>query len=175
MHIHAVGRCEGPAFATAGGHFNPTAAQHGLSNPLGPHAGDLPVLFVTADGSGTVATVTPLVSLADGVLNSLFDADGSALVIHAANDDHMTDPTGGSGDRIACGVIGRPAAAAAVASPTTMPAGGTAGLTPPRTGSGGQPLEEGRTVLVLLAAIAAVCVFGGRALTARVPRSRGAA
>lgn len=105
LHIHAVGKCEPEAnFTTAGGHFNPYAKKHGLKNPEGPHAGDMPNLAVGADGTAKTEMVASLVAVDAGV-NSLFDADGSALVIHASPDDGMTDPTGNSGARIACGVI----------------------------------------------------------------------
>ena len=103
LHIHTVGACT-PDFAAVGGHFNPTTAQHGLDNPSGPHAGDLPNLEIDADGNGTYEATTTLVTLAQGD-NSLFDSDGSALVIHADPDDLITDPAGNSGDRIACGII----------------------------------------------------------------------
>lgn len=103
VHIHEVGRCE-PPFASAGGHFNPTKRQHGLQNPAGPHAGDLPNITIGADGSGRLETVTDRVTIAGGP-TSIFDADGSAIVIHAAPDDHRTDPAGNSGARIACGVV----------------------------------------------------------------------
>ena len=103
LHIHTVGACT-PDFAAVGGHFNPTTAQHGLDNPSGPHAGDLPNLEIDADGNGTYEATTTLVTLDQGD-NSLFDSDGSALVIHADPDDLITDPAGNSGDRIACGII----------------------------------------------------------------------
>jgi Cu-Zn family superoxide dismutase len=103
IHIHEVGRCE-PPFATAGGHFNPGKRQHGLQNPAGPHAGDLPNITIGADGTGRLETLNDRVTLGSGP-NSLFDADGSSIVIHAAPDDHRTDPAGNSGARIACGVI----------------------------------------------------------------------
>jgi len=102
IHIHTTGRCDGPDFASAGGHWNPTARQHGRENPQGAHHGDLPNLMVSADGRGTVQLATPGGSLAD-----LFDADGAALVIHANPDDDRTEPSGNSGGRIACGVITR--------------------------------------------------------------------
>ena len=104
IHIHAVGRCDPTAFATAGGHFNPETRQHGLENPVGPHAGDLPNLEVRENGLGILRADSDRISLLDGP-KSLFDADGSALIIHAAEDDQMIDPTGNSGARVACGVI----------------------------------------------------------------------
>ncbi len=104
IHIHAVGRCEPPDFASAGPHFNPLGKQHGLKNPAGPHAGDLPNLVVKEDGSAIYEQVTESVTLVAGEL-SLFDADGSALIIHADADDQQTDPTGNSGGRVICGVI----------------------------------------------------------------------
>jgi Cu-Zn family superoxide dismutase len=105
IHIHAAGSCT-PTFAAAGGHHNPLGHQHGLDNPLGAHAGDLPNLTVNAAGVGHLNTTTDRATLSPGP-TSLFDADGSALVIHAAPDDQVTDPTGNSGGRIACGVIVR--------------------------------------------------------------------
>lgn len=104
VHIHAVGRCDPPDFASAGGHFNPGRRQHGLLNPQGPHAGDLPNITIDADGTGRLETVTERVTLGSGP-TTLFDADGSALVVHASSDDFKTDPAGNAGARIACGVI----------------------------------------------------------------------
>ena len=104
VHIHEVGRCEGPAFASAGHHFNPDKRQHGLQNPQGPHAGDLPNITIEADGSGRLETTNDRVTLGSGS-TSLFDGDGSALVVHGSPDDFKTDPTGNSGARVACGVI----------------------------------------------------------------------
>lgn len=104
IHIHAVGKCEPPDFLSAGPHFNPANKQHGLNNPEGPHAGDLPNIVVGEDGSAVYEYVTDRVALTPGG-NSLFDEDGSALVIHAGPDDQMTDPAGNSGARVLCGVI----------------------------------------------------------------------
>ena len=103
-HVHAVGKCDPSEFTTAGGHFNPGGKKHGLRSPVGPHAGDLPNLEVAADGTGQLEYVTKLVTLAPGP-TSLFDTDRSALVVHANPDDDITDPTGNSGGRIACGII----------------------------------------------------------------------
>ena len=99
-HIHTIGMCDAPAFMAAGGHWNPTGASHGSMNPAGPHEGDLPNLVIGADGRGTVGITVP-----GATLDGLLDADGSALVVHAAADDLMTDPSGNSGARIACGVF----------------------------------------------------------------------
>lgn len=104
IHFHAVGRCEPSAFTTAGSHLNPSNTRHGLESPNGPHAGDLPNVTVGSSGSATVNLTDPRVTLD---ANGLFDADGTALVIHAAADDQKTDPAGNSGARIACGVIER--------------------------------------------------------------------
>jgi superoxide dismutase, Cu-Zn family len=106
VHIHAVGRCDPPDFTSAGSHFNPQGRQHGALNAQGPHAGDLPNLTIGADGKGRLESTSQLVTLQTGP-SSVFDADGSALVVHAAPDDFRTDPTGNSGARIACGVISK--------------------------------------------------------------------
>jgi Cu-Zn family superoxide dismutase len=100
IHVHSVGRCEGPAFTSAGPHWNPAGKKHGFNNPAGPHGGDLPNVTVAANGVLQEAVTLPGASFA-----SLLDADGAALVIHARADDYVTDPSGNSGDRIACGVI----------------------------------------------------------------------
>ncbi|HXZ12993.1 MAG TPA: superoxide dismutase family protein [Candidatus Sulfotelmatobacter sp.] len=104
VHIHAVGKCEGPDFKTAGGHLNPDAKQHGKDNPNGPHAGDMPNLTVGADGKAKTSLIAPGVTL-DAGPNSLFHDGGTAIVIHEKEDDYKTDPSGNSGARIACGVI----------------------------------------------------------------------
>ncbi|WP_224243537.1 superoxide dismutase family protein [Hyalangium gracile] len=106
IHFHEVGKCEGPAFTSAGAHFNPRDKQHGLESPNGAHAGDLPNLEVDPSGRAATTMTTDRVTLSDGPL-SVFDADGTALVIHALPDDQVTDPSGNSGDRIACGVLQR--------------------------------------------------------------------
>ncbi|MFN8665614.1 MAG: superoxide dismutase family protein [Gemmatimonadaceae bacterium] len=106
LHFHTVGKCDAPDFATAGGHLNPGATKHGVQNPQGPHAGDLPNLVV-ADGRSRGWTARTLRVVADTTRGGLFDADGTALVIHANRDDEATDPSGNSGARIACGVIRR--------------------------------------------------------------------
>ncbi len=103
VHVHAVGRCDAPKFESAGSHWNPSERHHGLSNPQGPHAGDLPNITVSSSG---VAMQTLVLSHAS--FTELADADGSALVIHAGPDDYMTDPSGNSGGRIACAVVAPP-------------------------------------------------------------------
>jgi Cu-Zn family superoxide dismutase len=104
IHIHSVGACS-PTFAAAGGHYNPLAHEHGLDNPNGPHAGDLPNLQVDARGHGRLHARTDRVTLTAGPA-TLFDADGSAVIIHADPDDQVTDVgNGGSGARIACAVL----------------------------------------------------------------------
>jgi Cu-Zn family superoxide dismutase len=106
IHIHNVGKCEGPAFTTAGGHFNPTSAHHGANNTQDPHPhlGDLKNLTVSDKGKGSATFTVTGVTLGDGP-NSLFHDGGTSLVIHAKADDLMSDPSGNSGDRVACGVI----------------------------------------------------------------------
>jgi len=106
IHIHAVGSCS-PTFAAAGGHYNPLGHEHGLENPDGAHAGDLPNLVVDAHGTGRLKATTDMVTLTAGPA-TLFDADGSAFIIHANRDDQFTDiGNGGSGPRIACAVVVR--------------------------------------------------------------------
>jgi Cu-Zn family superoxide dismutase len=106
IHFHQAGRCDPPDFTTAGPHFNPTGALHGLQNPLGPHAGDLP--NITADASGRASVdLRSARATTDAGAGSLFDADGTTLVVHAAADDQRSDPSGNSGARIACGIVTR--------------------------------------------------------------------
>lgn len=109
LHIHGVGRCEAPSFESAGDHFAPSARQHGFLNAKGPHAGDLPNITVPASMQLTVEHLVTDVTLEPGT-RSLLDSDGSTIVIHAGKDDYTTDPTGNSGDRIACGRIVRDSA-----------------------------------------------------------------
>ena len=104
FHIHSVGKCEAPTFESAGAHFNPGGKKHGLMNPDGPHAGDLPNISVEADGKGNTEVVNTHFTLGAGT-NSVFHPGGTAMVIHEKADDGKTDPAGGAGRRIACGVI----------------------------------------------------------------------
>lgn len=104
IHFHAVGKCE-PPFESAGGHFNPGGRQHGILNPAGHHAGDLPNIVMPEEGQGVIQIFAAGVTLAVNQENSLRDGDGTAIVIHDGPDDYRTEPAGESGDRIACGVV----------------------------------------------------------------------
>lgn len=106
MHVHAVGRCDGPDFKSAGEHFNPRAKEHGMHNPKGMHLGDLPNLTVDDSGLGRGDFLVRGVTLKAGTA-SLFSRAGTALVLHAAADDQTSDPAGNSGPRVACGVVER--------------------------------------------------------------------
>jgi len=106
VHIHAGGRCEAPSFDSAGPHFNPTKAEHGSANPKGPHAGDLPNITVDETGQGHLEVTNSLVNLRVGPA-SLFDGNGTTLVVHEGPDDLRTDPAGNSGARLACGPVVR--------------------------------------------------------------------
>lgn len=101
FHIHATGECE-PPFQSAGGHFNPGDLQHGMENPQGLHAGDLPNIHVPASGDLTIEYFVMGLTL-----DQVLDEDGAAMMVHAGADDYATDPAGDAGDRIACGVIER--------------------------------------------------------------------
>ena len=105
IHFHEVGKCDPPQFTTAGGHVNPAKKLHGFDNPKGYHAGDLPNLKVNNKGVVDLEITTPNVTLEKGKAKSLLDEDGSALIIHEKEDDYVTDPSGNSGDRIACAII----------------------------------------------------------------------
>jgi superoxide dismutase, Cu-Zn family len=104
IHVHQTAKCEGPDFKSAGAHFNPDNKHHGLQNPEGPHAGDIPNFKVDAKGNAKTSVGAPNVTLGDDA-HSVFTGGGTALVIHAKADDGKTDPAGNSGDRIACGLI----------------------------------------------------------------------
>ena len=107
IHFHAVGTCDAATkFASAGGHFNPGMKKHGLSSADGPHAGDLEAVTIDSFGHGSFTALDPRITLTPGP-NSLLDADGSSIVLHALPDDQRTDPSGNSGARLACGVIVR--------------------------------------------------------------------
>lgn len=120
MHLHEIGICETPDFTSAGPHWNPTGAQHGFEDPQGPHAGDLRNVTVGPDGN-----LRAEVTIADAFLRTagrdvgvnarqILDASGAALVIHAQPDDYRTNPSGDSGDRIACAELGEPAPGAVI-------------------------------------------------------------
>lgn len=105
FHVHTTGTCEAP-FTSAGEHFNPAKKQHGIQNMNGMHAGDLPNFTVPASGMLQIDLLAESITLKAGA-NTVLDADGSALVLHATGDDYRTDPAGNAGDRIACGVVAR--------------------------------------------------------------------
>lgn len=109
IHFHEVGKAEPKLptpFSSSGEHYNPVSKKHGLKNPQGTHAGDLDNLDVDAQGNGTLVTTTDRITLTDGPA-TLFDSDGSSLIIHANTDDQITDPSGNSGGRIAGGIVER--------------------------------------------------------------------
>jgi superoxide dismutase, Cu-Zn family len=102
IHIHETGKCV-PPFTTAGEHFNPEHRRHGFKNPEGSHLGDMPNVDTPAAGQLKFEFLLPGVTIKG--TNALLDGDGAAIVIHSARDDYLTDPSGNSGSRIACGVI----------------------------------------------------------------------
>ena len=97
LHFHQTPSCEGPAFTSAGGHYNPENKKHGLQNPEGPHAGDMNNFTVLKDGTAKTTVIAPHMKM--GI--------AAALVVHAGVDDLKTDPAGNAGDRVACGVVGQ--------------------------------------------------------------------
>ena len=101
IHVHPIGRCDPPDVASAGTHWNPMGRQHGLNNPQGPHAGDLPNVTVAANGVLDQTVVLPNATMAQ-----LLDADGASILIHAGADDYVSQPSGNSGAKIACAIIG---------------------------------------------------------------------
>jgi len=100
VHVHMTGKCDAPKFESAGAHWNPANTKHGLEAPGGQHAGDMPNLVVDANGRGSISY-----ELKGATFAGLMDGDGSAMVVHASADDQKTDPSGNSGDRIACGIF----------------------------------------------------------------------
>lgn len=106
IHFHEMAKCEGPKFESAGEHFNPGQKMHGLKNPQGAHAGDMNNFTVNRNGTANQTVPNKHVTMGtDG--HSLFAGNGTALIVHASADDQKTDPSGNSGDRIACGVVSR--------------------------------------------------------------------
>jgi Cu-Zn family superoxide dismutase len=103
IHFHQVPKCEAPDFKSAGGHFNPENKKHGFDNPEGHHAGDIKNFTVAADGTAKAKLEDVDATLKEGSHSLL--TNGAAIVVHAKADDYKTDPSGNSGDRIACGVI----------------------------------------------------------------------
>src|SRR5437660_12021915 len=104
IHIHQNAKCDPPDFKSAGPHFNPDGKKHGLDNPDGPHAGDMPNFIVEHTGKSKAVVTASNVNLGNDN-HSEFSRGGTALVIHAKPDDRKTDPAGNAGDRIACGII----------------------------------------------------------------------
>ena len=107
VHLHEKGLCEGPKFESAGAHWNPMSKQHGRDNPMGAHLGDLANFEIGESGTATTSFLVGGVTL-NGSANALADADGTSLVVHAKADDYKTDPSGNSGDRVACAVLAPP-------------------------------------------------------------------
>lgn len=111
IHIHETGKCN-PDFSEAGGHFNPGGHNHGMMDAEGQHAGDMPNLHVSADGTVKQEILNSMITTeaedtADG-RHSIHDADGSAIIIHEGTDDYKSQPTGEAGGRMACAVLAAP-------------------------------------------------------------------
>ena len=104
IHVHQTAKCDGPDFKSAGGHFNPDGKKHGVQNPEGHHAGDLPNFTVKDDGTAKTTVIVKDIDLGNDS-HSVLGNGGTALVIHAKADDMKSDPAGNAGDRIACGAI----------------------------------------------------------------------
>ena len=104
IHFHQNSKCDAPDFKSAGPHFNPDGKKHGLENPEGHHGGDMPNFTVDAKGKADAKLGNKDVNLGADA-HSLFSNGGAALVVHAKADDMKTDPSGNSGDRIACGIV----------------------------------------------------------------------
>lgn len=104
LHLHEAGKCEGD-FSSAGAIYNPLGARHGFLNEEGPMAGDLPNVVAGADGIALAEILSPYLHLTKDTEDTLFDADGSSLVLFEKADDYQTDPEGGAEPRIACGVL----------------------------------------------------------------------
>jgi Cu-Zn family superoxide dismutase len=104
VHFHEVGKCE-PPFESAGAHANPGGKAHGFLQNAGPHAGDLPNIYVEQTGNARIELIAPQLALSGS--SGLLDDNGSALIVHEKPDDYRTDPAGASGGRIACGVLQR--------------------------------------------------------------------
>ncbi len=104
IHLHQNAKCDGPQFASSGGHLNPEGKKHGSKNPEGPHVGDMPDFTVAADGTAKTTVIAPNVTYSEGP-HSIFSNGGTSLMIHAAADDMKSDPAGNAGARIACGVV----------------------------------------------------------------------
>jgi Cu-Zn family superoxide dismutase len=103
VHLHSVAKCE-PPYTSAGTHFNPTNKKHGLSNPDGPHAGDMPNFTVAANGTAQTTITNKNVTMG-AEPNSIYAGGGTALIVHEKADDQKTDPSGNAGNPIACGAI----------------------------------------------------------------------
>ncbi|WP_114521040.1 superoxide dismutase family protein [Altererythrobacter sp. ZODW24] len=103
VHLHTTGQCDGPDFKTAGGHLNPGENKHGSADGSAGHLGDLPNVTISPAGTATYEAVIEGSKAA--ILADIFDEDGAALMVHEGPDDYRTDPSGGAGGRIACGVL----------------------------------------------------------------------